>query len=261
MNLTYDLGRCPASWDFLQWLINVKLFLNSRDDPEFGVHFKPGPKDGFRNDTLARPIEQRRAILDHVMRPALQLIGAKEVKEGVENNIPYVPSFAIASKGHKIPKWTIPDIDVPKNKIIITLRETTYYPERNSNLPAWLEFANGKDVIFVRDTAKADEPLGFETSPRASRDFLYRAALMAHAKCNLMVANGPIALSMYMDSPWLCFGTIRNMPNYAPAGASWWAKMGCPVGSQFPWSNDKQRMTWNLDTVDNIEAEYANTIR
>jgi hypothetical protein len=274
MNFTYDLSKKPASWDFLQWLINARIQVGGK----FGVHF-----DGeFRNDGMARPMDQRRAIFNNVMRPALSLIGATEVDEGIEGKFTYLVNLAVsAHKAHmRIPKWTIPTEVLQevqhdlrgRRPLVITLREASYYPERNSNLDAWFRFAwdSGEDVIFVRDTARADEPLpspgwcsgGFEISPKASKELLYRAALMSLAKCNLLVANGPVTLAWYLDAPWLCFSTIReDMPHYAPGQPSWWKKLGCPVGSQFPWSTPKQRFTWNRDTLENIQEAYENTIR
>jgi hypothetical protein len=266
MNFAYDLSKKPASWDFLQWLINARIQAGGK----FGVHFAGELNGGG----MARPMDQRRAIFKNVMRPALSLIGATEVDEGIEGKFTYLVNLAVsAHKAHmQIPKWTIPTEVLQevqhdlrgRRPLVITLREASYYPERNSYVPAWFDFARscGEDVIFVRDTSAANEPFPWETSYKASKELLYRAALMSLAKCNLLVANGPVTLAWYLDAPWLCFGTIReDMPHYAPGQPSWWAKLGCPVGSQFPWSTPKQRFTWNRDTLENIHEAYENTIR
>lgn len=269
MNLTYDLGRCPASWDFLQWLVNCRLALGLG---EFGVHFRPGPKGGFRDDTMARPLDQRRAILENVMRPALKLVGAHEVEEGLLTNMPYLTRYAVDFErgGGEVPYFDIPQEALDevahdlkgRKPLVITLREAAYYTERNSNLPAWMEFARtcGEDVIFVRDSSKADEYLeGLETCSRASRDLLYRAALMRHAKCNLMVANGPWVLALYSPTPWLNFGALRpSLTSWRPGSDKWWInQMGVPPGEQFPWATSEQRMIWTDDSLENIWDAYA----
>jgi hypothetical protein len=268
MNFTYDLSTKPASWDFLQWLINARLIAGGK----FGVRFEGDLNGGG----MARPMDQRHAIFQNVMRPALELIGATEVDEGMDGKFTYLVNLAVSAHKNNmpIPRWTIPTEAMEevqhdlkgRRPVVITLREASYYPERNSNLPAWRDFAKtcDEDVIFVRDTAMADRIIGWgaETSPKASKELLYRAALMSLAKCNLLVANGPVTLAWYLDAPWLCFGTIReDMPHYAPAQPSWWKKLGCPVGEQFPWLSPQQKFTWNRDTLENIQEAYENTIR
>jgi hypothetical protein len=271
MRLTYDLGACPASWDFLQWLINVEIVRRVNCRTSLGIHFRPGPRAGFRDDNMPRPIAQRRAILENVMRPGLSLVGATETGTGETNIIPYTVRFAVdySRSGGPVPFFNIPQTAIDevnadlrgRSPLVITLREAAYIPERNSNLPVWIEFARscGDDVIFVRDTAKADEPIeGFETSPKASRGLMYRAALMQRARCNLMVANGPWVLALYSSSPWLNFGALRPHLNWSPGHPEWWERhMGCPVGSQFPWAMQNQRMVWGDDTLENINAAWS----
>jgi hypothetical protein len=271
MRLTYDLGKCPSSWDFMQWLINVEIVRRVQGHKTLGVHIKPGPKEGFRDDTLPRPIAARKAILENVIRPGMALLGATEVDDGESNIIPYATRFAVdyARNGGAVPFYQVPKSSMDevrdelkgRHPLLITLREASYLPERNSDLAAWTAFAKtcGEDVIFVRDTAKADEPIeGFETSPRASRDICYRAAMMRHAKCNLMMANGPWILALYSMSPWLNFGAIRVNLDWAPGHPSWWERnMGISVGTQFPWSMQNQRMVWGNDTLENISSAWS----
>ena len=227
MSLVYDLGKYPASWDFLQWLVNARIAVHNA---RFDVCFVPGPEGGFRKDNIDRPLDARKAILKNVMRPALRLVGAQEAEAGEIIPLNYAIRYAVefAKRGLAIPPFDIPQEFVAevaadyrnRSPLVITLRETNYYPARNSNLKAWKDFArrSKQDCIFVRDTANADEPIeGFENCPRAAKDFLYRAALMRHARCNLLVANGPWMLALYSPTPWLMFGAIRpEMSGLAP---------------------------------------------
>jgi hypothetical protein len=262
----------PASWDFLQWLINAQIARLHFGHETLGVHFKPGPSDGFRNDNLARPLDQRIAILENVMRPALALVGAEEIDEGDPSDLMYMTRFAVDyhKRGGKVPFYQVPQgaldevaADLKgRSPLVITLREAKYWPERNSQLGEWVKFAQtcGDDVIFVRDTAKADEPIdGFETCPRASRDLLYRAALMQTARCNLFVANGPFILALYGQAPWLNFGALRPNLEYSPGQPRWWEKnMGVQVGKQFPWATQDQRVIWGgSDTLENINTAWS----
>lgn len=271
MNIVYDLGKCPASWDFLQFLINYKLAMAAQGIAKFNVCFVPGPSEGFRSDSVARPTEARKAILNNVMRPALRLVGAEEVEYGEELPLHYLTRYAVqwAKNGVTIPHFDIPqeftdevERDYGKRKpLLITLREADYYPLRNSKLRDWKKFARrcGEDVIFVRDTAKADEPIeGYETCPRAAKDFLYRAALMRKAKCNMLMEAGPRMLALYSPTPWITFGGIRpDMPDWSPGRPDWWAKqIGVPMGSQFPWATKTQRIFWGDDSLENLEMAW-----
>jgi hypothetical protein len=179
--IEYPLSVYPASWDFLQWLVNVYITYGP-----INVKFIPGPKGGFRDDTMPRPLEAREAIFRHVMKPALQLLGMREGRGERVDPLPYTLTYAVqaARIGVQMPKWQIPQWAMDHAKaylgdrkpLVITLREASYYPLRNSDAGAWTKFAAecGEDVIFVRDTAKADQPYyDFETCPRASKELLF----------------------------------------------------------------------------------------
>ena len=275
MNFLYDRSKYPSSYDFLQWLVNAEI-ANTYAGAKSG-DLKVVFKGEHREDGLARPVEQRQAMFEHVMRPAISTMAAEEVpyQEGMElaNDVPYLTRFVVdhvVHNGGDVPYFRVPlqaareaqEYLKGRKPVVITLREASYYPTRNSNLEAWKEFARtcGEDVIFVRDTSKADEPLdGFETCPRASKDLWFRLALMHLARCNLMVGNGPWVLTLYSPSPWLCFGQLHpEIPDYKPGHPDWWAnQMGVPEGGQFPWSHENQRLIWRDDSLESIRDAWA----
>ena len=274
MNFLYDRTKYPSSWDFLQWMVNAEI-ANTMAGAQSG-DLKIAFKGEYREDGLPRPADQRRAIFENVMRPAVKLMAADEVsyQEGMElAEVPYLMRFVVdhvINRGGDVPYFR-PNIQAAnevreylkgRRPVVITLREANYYPTRNSNLEAWKEFARtcGEDVIFVRDTSKADEPLpGFETCPRASKDLYFRLALMLSARCNLMVQNGPWMLTLYSPSPWLSFGQLHpEIPDWRPGFPEWWEKhMGVPEGGQFPWSHENQRLIWRDDSLESIRDAWA----
>ncbi len=169
----------------------------------------------------------------------------------------------------KPPAWAQEEVDawLSKNGIVdplvITLREASHHSQRNSDLSAWLIFAfkrerAGEKVIFVRDTERATEPLGeFTTYPIASLDVRVRCALYERARCNLFVANGPIALAYFGIRPFLIFKPITD-DEYTPASEAWWRhNVGVAPGEQYPWSLPTQRIVWEDDTLKNIEKAWA----
>ncbi len=275
LDFLYNLGKHPASWDFLQWLVNAQIV---NGGGPLRIALKPGPRDGFRIDDHAQPLDQRRAILENVIRPTIAMAGGVEV-DGVPGHryraIEYLACFTVRhfKGGGPLSYLRVPPHEGVaeylggRRPVVVTLRETDYYPTRNSNIPAWTEWArgSGEDVVFVRDTAKADESLpGFETCPRASRDLHYRAALMRAASCNLMVSCGPWVLALYSPTPWLSFGQLHpEIPKWLPGAAWWWTRfMGVGEGEQFPWAHECQRLIWKDDSLRNIQKaweQYGNS--
>ncbi len=274
-NIVYDLGVYPPSWDFTVWLMNAEIDRRAASGGRMHVRFRPGPRKGFRPDGTPRTLASKVAIFQNVMRPALRLIGAVEQPakpfDGPVQTAPtHLPVHAVQAcrAGRAIPWWDVPtetmeemrDFLNGRRPVVITLREATHWPTRNSNIEAWVGFARDskEDIIFVRDTEKASEPLpGFETNPRAAVELLWRAALMESAKCNLLVANGPIGISLFGRRPWLMFGCLTpELPKYGPGSPEYWDKM-LLGGNQYPWSSPKQQIVWEKDIREAIERAWA----
>lgn len=268
----YDLGEAPASWDFVTWLVNAEMDRRARNiAAPLKVAFVPGPKDGFRDDALPVDAEGRQRFLDNVMRPALSLVGAVEDVTAANGRKHGYLLNEIVARGGEPPQlvsqvssvvtdWLKSRRFKPGEYITITLREAEHWPQRNSNIAAWTKFAYecGVPVVFVRDTAKADQRLSlpFTICPEASRDVHFRAALYDKAKCNLLVSNGPAMLLFFGRAPFLYFKPLCE--DYGPGDPEWWTRaMGIEIGGQLPWASDRQRIIWADDTLENIQQAWA----
>ncbi|XUM19754.1 6-hydroxymethylpterin diphosphokinase MptE-like protein [Bradyrhizobium oligotrophicum S58] len=268
----YDLSQAPASYDFVTWLARAEMERRARGATErLRVAFVNGPADGFRARADVQNIDEKRQLLDKVMRPALALFDAVEddaAADGYLYHYWYRPMTDAARAGGAVPRCRSPIAAVMQmncwlagkgmtRPITITLRETRYSTVRNSDIDAWTEFARrrraeGYDVVFVRDTAKADEPIGdFVTCPNAARDVWARLALYSRATCNMITANGPAELLQFSDYP---FVEIKN--SYDPA---FWRRFGGidAPNESLPWLGPHQVTTWEQDTVDNIENAWS----
>ena len=283
---TCDLSKVPASFDFITWLVNAEMDRRRRNVEEpLIVAFINGPDDGFRKGDVQN-LPEKQQIMDKVMRPALALFGAKEEPgaiHGRQYHYWYRPITDGFNCGEDVPKVRAPlnsilDVrgwlinhGVTKKPLVITLRETRYSPERNSRLDAWIDFAwrrraDGYDVVFVRDTKMADQPIDgdFLVYPEAAKDLHIRAALYSQALCNLIVANGPAELLQFSDWPFI---EIKPPPDVDPMrpvsmGESWWQRFGgiTPPDS-FPWLGKHQLTVWKRDTIDVIENAWKQWLK
>ncbi len=278
----YDMSKGPASFDFITWLVVAEMDRRRRGVAEpLIVAFVDGPEDGFRPGDVQNTPEKQQ-ILDKVMRPALALFGATESHEartGRQFHYWYRPVTDGFNVGEDVPRCKPPtgavldaigwllnhDINVQvRAPLVITLRETRYSPERNSNLDAWLEFARrrraeGETVVFVRDTKLADEPLeDFLICPQAAKDLHFRVALYSLARCNLIIANGPAELLQFSDWPFIEIKPPHIDPlRPVSLGISWWQRFaGITPPESFPWLGKHQLTVWQRDTVENLEAAW-----
>ena len=272
----YDLEKQPASFDFVTWLIVAEMDRRRRGAPKpLMVHFRHGSGDGFRVGDVQN-VEEKQRLLDHVMRPALALVGAVESEkaaDGYRYRYWYKAITQAHERGEDVPHLVPPIANVMQvanwladhtamRPIVITLREARYWPQRNSTLTNWIEFAKrrrkeGHAVVFVRDTDQAHRPMpdGFLTCPKASTDLWTRTALYKLAKCNLAASCGPVTLLQFSDAPYLQF----NLPyGGAQDDPAWWTSwLGFAPPGNFPWAGPHQMMIWERDDLDVIEGAWA----
>ncbi len=272
----YDLGKLPANFDAVTWLVCAEQDrVREGIEGPLRVAFKPGPNGGFRADGLPHTPNERNAYLDNIVRPMLPMIGAVEDDAALDGR-PYSYFMRDVARNEDVPRYHASDEDTlrvarwmaAKNvnyPLIFTLREATHWTKRNSNLPAWIEFARtcGEEVIFVRDTEKADEPLeDFLTCPEASRDLGFRMALYERAQCNMLVGSGPVMLLIFSTAPYMFFRPLMDPKTVDgwPAGTpEWWRdNVGVRVGSQFPWADQNQRIIWAPEDLETIRSAWRN---
>lgn len=263
----YNLGNSPTSYDFLIWLILAEMERVREGAPyPLKVSFTRG-----QTGDKGLKTEYNKQVFDNVMRPLLPMVGAVETTyDGGRQHRDFTIKHIVAAN-QPVPKLKAPlkaqqymDQELAGVKpIVITLREMETWAHRNSNLEAWKEFAKeqeakGEMVIFVRDTAKANEPIkDFVTFPLASINIHIRQALYERAKCNLFVPNGPYNLALFGGSPWLCFNAVSETdPYHWNRPSTWKEHLGVAEGDQYSWSLPSQRLVWKADTIENIRDAY-----
>lgn len=285
----------PPSHDFLVWLVISELMRRHHKAPgplevTFGYlqgmlgmyDFGPLGILGGKAHACGVGREYSETMIKNVLRPAIEMIGAIEMPSlDAPFDGEFIARFAeydyhighlvdAGREGHEIPQfkppaWAFAEVDAylrGKKPVVITLRETPHQPERNSNLPEWLKFAESisdeHEVLFLRDTALADEKLSWLTWPRASKNAYVRAALYQRALVNMMVGTGPVGWCVFTDAPYLVFKQlVPALPQWEHGNESGWLRQAhMNIGDQYPWASKFQRLTWTDDTFQNMREAF-----
>lgn len=265
LEILYDLNFAPGSYDFFCAMVNIENFRSLNGFTRVHVHFKPGKDRGFRpNEIIELSHDYKKLMLNNVARPLLGLFGFIEVGSvsSKARQFQYLSRESLdLYREQKVMAEYRPNEEALKwaeqfsdNPYVITLREADHWPTRNSRVEEWVKFAKTLDrrVIFVRDTAKAHEPIdGFETCPEASIDVHKRLALYARAKMNFAVCTGPMMLAAFTQTiPYIYLLTSAPYPGYS---REWQSQAMGLIDQQYPWHDSKtQRVVYADDDFESL---------
>ncbi|HZT51890.1 MAG TPA: hypothetical protein VFA22_08155 [Stellaceae bacterium] len=150
--------------------------------------------------------------------------------------------------------------------VTITLRQSPFMPQRNSNLPAWSAFARSLDpraffVVIVPDTDSALTPLpeglaDFTAFTAACWNIGLRSALYESAWLNLGSSGGPLALCWF--NPKARYIMFKIVVDDVPqATARFLEERGYVVGAPPPFLGPYQEWVWEADDLAVIERAFA----
>lgn len=171
-----------------------------------------------------------------------------------------IPNIIAPKYGYDTVKKWIEQNCGSRKLITITLRESSYQIERNSNISAWAGFIRSIDQsiyfpVIVRDTEKALEPLpplliGLAVFPEAAFNIHIRAALYQLSFLNMSVNNGPFAICLY-NSKISYIMVVHSKTDY---GQLKWNDI--EPGTQPEICNQFQKWVWNDDTLEVLRREF-----
>lgn len=276
----YDLHRSPASFDVVAFLLAAEQARIARAEDQVSIQILPGPEGGFRRDKFwPHSVEERRRMLYRVVYPmCCMLPSAAEVvvceerpAEPAAKSIGFMESLyglrvqVDAMRAGMRPLRPPRDVSRDPRLVTVTLREAEHWPERNSNVPAWIAAAEavadrGYKVRIIRDTFRAGDRLTAaesigEPSALAATDLKYRANLYRSAACNLGVSNGPLWFALALDAPVLMLKpTVENLMR--TCSAAYFRECGIEPGGQIPGAPPYQRLVWADDTAEAIVTAF-----
>ena len=258
LTAVYDLWSSPPTFDFTAFMAAAHNFARSKGHEKIRYVILPGPKDGFRNDSLPPySAADRCKMLNNIVVPMARLGTLTDSVTVYDHRHEFVPSGPIFPGG-----WTafnrashygfdklvanlgeqiitaVADEDY-RDYITITLRQSSYHSTRNSNDLAWHKVGHyltkrGHNVRFL--------PEGLVDNAGA------RCAIYAAAKINIGVNNGPMWMMPLLKAPGMIFKMTSD--NAPCVNEPFFQACGFPVGSQM----ETVQIVWADDTYENIIA-------
>jgi len=148
--------------------------------------------------------------------------------------------------------------------ICITLRESRYGPERNSNVDAWVKFARQLDPmlyqpIFILDT---DTAMAFDSAyfsgltvfREGAWNVCLRSALYEKSWLSMGVVCGPTELCWYNQNCRYMF--FISLDNLSEERVGLMKESGFDIGHQFIFAEPLQQIIWEEDNLDIITTSF-----
>jgi len=177
-----------------------------------------------------------------------------------------IPSVSASVGARKYIRQWINEQAAGRKVVTITLRECDYELSRNSDLPAWAEFACSLDKteyipVVVRDISRALGPVPDELKDHCIFSEIpwnieLRMALYEMSYLNLLVNQGPGILcylghsTKYLIFMWFAAGGAADEAHFRRTGV-------VPGQAQLAMASPFQRLVWERDSYDTICREFA----
>ncbi len=308
LSVFYDLSVSPTSFDFATFLALAEYRRQALGARAFHVYFVPASGDGFW-DREPYPTEQKRARLQHLLLPLCGLwpncegstVFARRddaqavlprdpkrrfpidyrVDAPVEDAYQWAALTAAVLTQGSLPAWRVPEPAAAalahwleprargRQVVSITLRDGSYYPMQNSNIPAWIEFAKNLDPqryfpVLIPDTRNAHRHAesvdGVAIYSAASEQIAQRAALYAASALNMTVATGPMLLMWLNPACRTLVFKLLNLDNHQSTPTPI-RSMGIEPGHPLVTAAPGQRVVWQNDDADTLAREFEQSIK
>lgn len=230
----YDLSKYLASFNFFEWLVQVKAMGAKSvafDIRHPKVNKWPQEKVLQRFHSILVP-GCALADLDYRIYSA-HLQGPPQALDFVEPGGKQLVRFW--NKYKRIPRLHSVK-PTGAARYTVTLRKTQRSPLRDSDEKAWRDFASEIGAQVIPD---------YDTEPMHLHD---RVALYAGAEMNFFVSNGPGILCSLTEYPCMLFNTVHAAGSLAADGIGY--------GKQYPWMLPNQRAIWEIATPESLRRHF-----
>lgn len=237
----YDLSQDIASTDFYSWMCLAAA--EGATEIVFRID------RGFK--TTKWPAERVRRRLDTLLMPGPAFLGlpCRIGSDGVRTK--YLPSahslqhFVLGGRNFPRLKTVLPP---GKARFTVTMRRDYRIKEKNSNEPAWRQFAAEIDAVVIED---------YDVGQMHPHDIM---ALYAGAQMNFGVNSGQFWLCALSDYPYMVFDVCDTGKATDPAHRGsikfYFPTYGLPIGKKWAWFNDNQHVIWEPDRIDVLRKYF-----
>lgn len=267
----YDLTVCPPTYDFISFLGEAERHRIAIGAEAIDVIFQPGPADGFREDVLPDSNASRIGMLHRVcvgacrLLPSVRNVEVLKSRRRIEGDdvfpVGYAEKPELQNYGCSFFRTSSAVLGSSKIAqshvkrchkrpyVTITLRQSSHWPERNSNVQAW-EIAAGHieslgfDVVWVHDSES-------ESADQFSWDVDLRLALYEKAEMNLGVNNGPMCMLFYANARYIIFKMVT--PGIPWCEPEFFTSIGMLEGDTH---GGRGRLVWGPDDAQTIIREF-----
>lgn len=266
----YDLRVCPPTYDFASYLGEAERHRIAIGAEMIDIVVLPGDLEGFRADGLPDSLESRHGMLHRVVAglsrllPSVRNVQILRHRQHVDGQDVFPPQYRgnplVQAYGAPMFRNSSPILKATKLAkaavarrclrpyVTITLRESSHWPQRNSNMDSWRAAAKhiesrGYEVVWVPDAESS-------AANMFSWDVDLRLALYEGAIVNLGVNNGPMCMNFYTSARYIIFNHVTDgIPWCEP---KYLTECGQIEGDQH---GGRGRIIWRPDDAETIIEE------
>ena len=249
MIFNYDLAKQNCSFDFVVFLALCEQSRIQNAASSFYVYISPDVALRYKEANF-----DWKWRISHLLFPlALMMPNCRGVGIGKEgSNLSYKLSelnydiYRSSEFGYiRAGEWALENARAYDN--VITFRERSLHPLRNSNKKAWWSNFNGSNDLFIQDNE-------FELSLENINVEL-RMAIYEKAGMNWLVSNGCGALCVL--NPNIKYKSFKiEVPDYGPSSLRHIQRAsGISEGETPRIATEGQKYIWQEDTYENIKRE------
>ncbi|PCJ19736.1 MAG: hypothetical protein COB04_05355 [Gammaproteobacteria bacterium] len=286
----YDMRYSPATFDFGSFLVIAECLRQANDYSEIMVNILTNEFRAKTNRDIHTPAFEKRWRINNIMegisrllpsitglnisrKPAKDVSGmifpqdwTAEYKKGLDS--PYAPKLikqlydlGASPRVFCASEYARSSINslYSNNYCTLTLRNSRYQLERNTDLAVWYQFyqyveAAGYQVVVIPDqedllSGQLYMKYPWQSFDVAAMDLDLRFALYENSVANFCSSNGPCSLLFYSDCPVYQFDQLKGKQTDEKF---WQPFLGFNVGSNYPWSKANQIMTWKPSSLSNL---------
>lgn len=223
MNVYYDLSQSPPTHDFVNFLVRIEHARVKSGAKYLQIGFVLGERFKSPRDFAYTKARREWRVRNLLMPLSRLLPSVRDVflAESGEQRFSYLNFTEINKPVLKAPQSALEIVDAylvdKPMPISITLRDSDFEKDRNSNKRQWAKVADwmksqGLTPVVIPDVEAefSGRSTGIDAPHYMPAAFCPEIRLALYERCqqNLMTQTGPILIALYADVPLMAYGLL-----------------------------------------------------